>query len=89
MRETSFFKKVISYLSELNRGNQTRLIEDGWLSVEEVERIKIILWKLGLIEKKDDDIHLTRKGLNVLLYSKINEKGLEYNKQVLKLLKND
>ena len=86
MTDTSFFKKVISYLAELNRGNRYRLIEDGWLGVEEVYRIKIILCKLGFIDQKGDDFQVTRKGLNVLLYFKMDKIGSEYNDQVLKLL---
>jgi hypothetical protein len=86
MTDASFFKKVMSYLAELNRGNHNRLIEDGWLSVEEVYRIKIILCKLGFIDQKGDDFQVTRKGLNVLLYFKMDKMGSEYNDRVLKLL---
>ena len=89
MTETSFFKKAMSYLAELNRGNQYRLIEDDWLSVEDVYRIKIILSKLGFIDQKGDDIQVTRKGLNVLLYFKMEKIGSEYNDQILKLLLSD
>ncbi len=86
MTDASFFKKVMSYLAELNRGNRYRLIEDGWLDVEEVNRIEIILCKLGFIDQKSDDFQVTRKGLNVLLYYKMDKMGSEYNDQVLKLL---
>ena len=65
MNDTSFFKKVISYLAELNKGENNRLIENGWLSEDEVFRIKIILCRLGFLQKMGDDYQITSKGLNI------------------------
>ena len=86
MNDKSFFKKVISYLAELNKGKQNRLIEDGWLSEDEVNRIKIILSRLGFLQKNEDDYQITSKGLNVLLYYKMGKMNHEYDYQTLEML---
>jgi predicted transcriptional regulator len=86
MGYNSFFKKVLSYLSELNKGKQNKLMEDGWLSEDEASRIIVILDKLGYIEKREDGIKLSRKGLNFLLYFKMEKISDEYSEQTLELL---
>jgi hypothetical protein len=86
MDDYSFFKKVLSYLAELNKGKQDTLIEDGWLSVDEASKIHVILESMGCIKKLDGDFQITRKGLNVLLYLKMDKIGDKYNEQVLRVL---
>ena len=86
MNDKSFFKKVISYLAELNKGKHNRLIENGWLSEDEVNRIKIILSRLGFLQKKEDDYQITSKGLNVLLYYKMGKMNQEYDDLTLEML---
>ena len=86
MNDKSFFKKVISYLAELNKGKHNRLIENGWLSEDEVNRIKIILSRLGFLEKNEDDYQITSKGLNVLLYYKMGKMNQEYDDLTLEML---
>ncbi len=86
MNDKSFFKKVISYLAELNKGKHNRLIENGWLSEDEVNRIKIILSRLGFLQKNEDDYQITSKGLNVLLYYKMGKMNHEYDDRTLEML---
>ena len=86
MNDKSFFKKVISYLAELNKGKHNRLVENGWLSEDEVFRIKIILCRLGFLQKRGDDCQITRKGLNVLLYIKMGKMNPEYDDRALEML---
>jgi len=86
MNDKSFFKKVISYLAELNKGGHNRFIENGWLSEDEVFRIKIILSRLGFLQKMEDDYQITSKGLNVLLYYKMGNMNHEYDGQTLEML---
>lgn len=86
MNDKSFFKKVISYLAELNKGEHNRLIENGWLSEDEVFRIKIILCRLGFLQKMGDDYQITSKGLNVLLYIKMGKMNHEYDDRALEML---
>ena len=86
MNDKSFFKKVISYLGELNKGKHNRLTENGWLSEDEVNRIKIILSRLGFLQKNEDDYQITSKGLNVLLYIKMGKMNPEYDYQTLEML---
>ena len=86
MNDKSFFKKVISYLAELNKGKHNRLIENGWLSEDEVNRIKIILSRLGFLEKNEDDYQITSKGLNVLLNYKMGKMNQEYDDLTLEML---
>ena len=86
MSEKSFFKKVVSYLAELNKGEQYRLTEDGWLNEEEVYRINIILSRLGFVEKNEEEYHITGKGLNVLLYYKMGKMDHEDEDLILELL---
>ena len=86
MNDKSFFKKVIIYLAELNKGKHNRLIENGWLSEDEVFRIKIILCRLGFLQKMGDDCQITSKGLNVLLYIKMGKMNHEYDDRALEML---
>lgn len=86
MNDKSFFKKVVSYLAEVNKGNHNRLIENGWLSEDEVNRIKIILSKLDFLQKNEDDYQITSKGLNVLLYYKMGKMNHEYDDLTLEML---
>ena len=88
MAEGSFFKKVISYLAELNKREHGLLIQGGWLSLDEVHKINSILSHLGLIEKVGEDYRVTGSGLNVLLYYKMGKIGDEYNESVLELFLN-
>lgn len=86
MNDKSFFKKVISYLAELNKGKHNRLIKNGWLSEDEVYRIKIILTRLGFLQKNEDDYQITSKGLNVLLYYKMGKMNHDYDDLTLEML---
>ena len=86
MNDKSFFKKVISYLAELNKGEHNRLIENGWLSEDEVFRIKIILCRLGFLQKMGADCQITSKGLNVLLYINMDKMNHEYDDRALEML---
>ncbi len=88
MVESSFFKKVISYLAELNKGRQDLLVEGGGLSLDEVHRVTVILTRLGFIEKIGEDYQVTSRGFNVLLYYKTGKMGDTYNESVLALLLN-
>ena len=40
MSKGSFFKKVMTFLAEVNKGKHGRLIEGGWLSEQDKQRIK-------------------------------------------------
>ena len=83
MSGSSFYNKVISYLAELNRGNHQQLVEGGWLSEQDEQKIIIILVKLGCIEKKVDSYKITRKGLNILLHQKIGRLGDSYDDKII------
>ena len=85
MENNSFFNKVVKFLSQVNKGTQTQLIENGWMTNQEALKIKVILIDLGIISKKDDKIFLTRKGLNILLYYKMGKLSSNYNKDILNL----
>ena len=89
MTENSFFKKVINYLAELNKGTQDRLEVSGWLKPDEVRRINVILEKLALIEHTNNETKITRKGLNILLFFKIGKINDQYNDETLQLLLNN
>ena len=88
MVEISFFKKVISYLAELNKGKHNLLVESGWLSLDEAHRITVILSRLEFIEKIGEDYQVTSRGFNVLLYYKMEKIGDTYNESMLTLLLN-
>jgi predicted transcriptional regulator len=88
MSNGSFFKKVLSYLAEVNKGEDRKLIEGGWLSEEEASKISIILLRLGFIEKKGETYQITRKGLNVLLHQKMGKFSDLYDDNTLELLLN-
>ena len=84
MESNSFFNKVIKFLSQVNKGNQTQLIENEWMTSQEAVKIESILIDLGIIKKNDERIVLTRKGLNILLYHKMGKLS-NYNKDILNL----
>jgi len=88
MSNGSFFKKVLSYLAEVNKGEDRKLIEGGWLSEEEASKIRIILLRLGFIDKKGEMYQITRKGLNVLLHQKMGKFSDLYDDNTLELLLN-
>jgi hypothetical protein len=95
MGENSFFKKVISYLAELNKGKHKLLVDSEWLSLDETQRITVILTQLGFIEKivedyivTSRDYVVTSRGFNVLLYYKMGKMGDTYDESVLALLLN-
>ena len=88
MGENSFFKKVISYLAELNKGRHKLLVDSEWLSLDETHRVTVILGHLGFIEKIGEDYIVTSRGFNVLLYYKMGKMGDAYDESVLALLLN-
>ena len=88
MGENSFFKKVISYLAELNKGRHKLLVDSEWLSLDETNRVTVILSQLGFIEKIGEDYIVTSRGFNVLLYYKMGKMGDIYDESVLALLLN-
>jgi len=88
MNETSFFRKVISYLAELNKGTENKLLESGWLNEEEEKRIKVILAELCLIDNMDGKYYVSPRGLNVLLYYKMGKIQDSYNSEILDILLN-
>ena len=88
MGENSFFKKVISYLAELNKGRHKLLVDSEWLSLDETHRVTVILSHLGFIEKIGEDYIVTSRGFNVLLYCKMGKMGDTYDESVLALLLN-
>ena len=88
MVENSFFKKVVSYLAEINKGRHNLLVDSGWLSLDEAHRVTVILSRLGFIEKIDEDYQVTSRGFNVLLYYKMELMGDDYDESVLTLLLN-
>ncbi|MFC1803602.1 hypothetical protein ACFL0D_06515 [Thermoproteota archaeon] len=53
MRDYSFFKKTLSYLSALEKGHADKLVKEEWVTKEEVKRIITILEKLFLVKKKE------------------------------------
>ena len=73
-------------MAELNKGKHNRLIENGWLSEDEVFRITIILSRLGYVQKMEDEYQITNKGLNVLLYYKMGKMNHGYDDQTLEML---
>ena len=85
MGYNSFFKKVLTYLAELNKGKHLELVKSGFLSDNDANKIELILKKTGCIEELDG-IHITRKGLTILLYVKMGKIPDEYDEQVLELL---
>ena len=89
MSNGSFFRKVMTFLAEVNKGKHARLIEGGWLSEQDKQRITIILYKLDCIEKIEDNIIITQKGLNILLYQKTGKLGDAYNKDMIEILTAD
>lgn len=86
MANNSFFKKVLNYLGEINKGRQSQLIESGWIKQEEEKKINTILLNLDLIQKVNGRLVPTRKGLNILLYYKMGKITQEYDEDVLQLL---
>jgi hypothetical protein len=86
MSKSSFFRKVMTFLAEVNKGKHGSLIESGWLSEQDIQRITIILHKLGCIDKSKDNIIITQKGLNILLYQKTGKLGDVYNKDMIEIL---
>jgi hypothetical protein len=78
MSDSSFFKKTLSYLSALEKGSVNWLINEGWLTNEEIKRMLIILEKLSLVQKKSTNwIVITDKGLNILSYYENGFEDLE------------
>ena len=88
MVENSFFKKVISYLAELNKGRHNLLVDSGWLTSDEAHRVSVVLSHLGFIEKIGEDYQVTTRGFNVLLYYKMGKICDTYDESVLTLLLN-
>ncbi len=88
MVESSFFKKVISYLAELSKGKHSLLVDSGWLSLDEAHRVIVILSHLGFIEKNGEEYIVTSRGFNVLLYNKMGKMSDNYDESVLALLLN-
>jgi len=88
MGESSFFKKVVSYLAELSMGRHNLLVDSGWLSLDEVHRVTVILSRLGFIEKLDEEYVVTSRGFNVLLFYKMGKMGDVYDESVLAFLLN-
>jgi hypothetical protein len=86
MEKFTFLKKVISYLSEINRGTQDHLIEMGWITQEEANKIETILTMLNMVDNSGEKSILTSKGLNILLYYKMGKINQEYDEKVLELL---
>ena len=56
MAEGSFYKKVLNYLAEVNKGRHERLLENGELKPEECRRISLILQELGFIEDNNGKV---------------------------------
>ena len=88
MTGNSFYKKVICYLAEINKGTQGKLVENGWLCKDEERRIKVILEKLALIEYIEGKTLVTARGLNILLYYKMGKLDDDYNEEILEILLN-
>jgi hypothetical protein len=86
MKNGHFFNKVMSYLAEMNKGNQNLLVENGWLSVEDEKRILQILVELGCIEYKGEDIKISKKGIKIILQHKIGKIEDRYNENTTQLL---
>jgi hypothetical protein len=86
MSKGSFFNKVISYLAEINKGKENLLVESGWLSPKEENKIIIILLKLGCIDKKGDNIIITKKGYKTLLLQKLGQLEDNNNENISMLL---
>lgn len=69
MNGYSLFKKCLSLLHMLEKGYTDRLINEGWLSLEEYEQLLTILERLNLVMPlKDDKLVITLKGLSILSY---------------------
>lgn len=85
MSSNLFFKKVLTYLAELNKDKHLELIESGWLSEDEAYRIELILKRTGCIEEFNG-LHITSKGLNILLNFKMGKIHDEYDHNVLEIL---
>lgn len=86
MSHGSFFNKVISYLAEVNKGQHKRLLDDGWISAEEADKINVILLSLGFIKNNGGNITVTQNGLNVLLNQKLGKLSDVYDNEALELL---
>lgn len=89
MSSSSYFNKVITFLAEVNKGKHEKLIEGGWISARDMQRITVILHKLDCIDKKGDKIIITKKGLNILLHQKTGKLGDSYNEDIVSLLISD
>ena len=86
MNNSLFFNKVISYLAELNKRKQNLLVENGWISPEEENRIIHILHELGCIAYQGVHIKITKKGLKILLNQKVGKIEDIYNEKTRQLL---
>ena len=72
MDEYAFYKNTISLLEAIKNGSFSWLVDDGWLSESEVERIVAVLRHLDYTRQNDDEsMSITEKGLDVL--SSINQ----------------
>lgn len=78
MENYSFFKKTLTVLSMLQSESPEWILNNGWISYEELENIIIILEQLKLVKRKTRNwITITEKGLRILSYFKMKEEYID------------
>ena len=78
MENYSFFKKTLTILSMLHSESPEWILDNRWLTYEELERIIIILEKLKLVKRKNRNwVTITEKGYRILSYFKMKEEYID------------
>jgi len=78
MKNYSFFKKTLTILSMLKYESPEWILNNEWITYEELERIIVILEQLKLVKRKNRNwIIITDKGLSILSYFKMKEEYID------------
>jgi hypothetical protein len=88
MDEYRFYKNTISMLDVLSKGSFQWLVEDGWITEDDADRILIVLQKLNYAKlDSENNINISEKGQRVI--SSLQEgAGLPEIEQIIQAIDN-
>lgn len=88
MGEYRFYKNTISMLDVLSKGSFQWLVEDGWITEDDADRILIVLQKLNYAKlDSENNINISEKGQRVI--SSLQEgAGLPEIEQIIQAIDN-
>lgn len=67
MDEYRFYKNTVSMLEILSKGSFQWLVEDGWITEEDADRILLVLQKLNYAKlDSENNINISEKGQKVI-----------------------